>query len=83
MIQINQRQLPGKYKVWRYQFRVYRRVMWPLKMYEISSSTTSKMDGKANSFIWNWLGLLQFLSETGLFGKNTLQLEKTRLALKL
>ncbi len=68
--------------------------MWPLKMSEIPSSTASKMDGKANAFIRKWLGLPRCLSETGLFGKNTLQLplqsislgykqEKTRLVLEL
>lgn len=45
---IDQSQLPEKYKVWCYQFTLYRRVMWRLKMSEISSSTANKMDGKAN-----------------------------------
>ena len=58
------------------------------------SFTASKMDGKANSLIRKWLGLPRCLSETGLLGKNTLQLpwqsisleymqEKTRLVLEL
>ena len=49
---------------------------------------------KANSFIRKWLGLPRCFSETGLFGRNTLQLplqsislgykqEKTRLILEL
>ncbi|KAI4884285.1 hypothetical protein NFI96_019991 [Prochilodus magdalenae] len=61
-------------------------------MSEIPSSTRSKMDGKANSFIQKWLGLPRCLSETGLFGRNILKLplqsislgykqEKTRLVL--
>ena len=80
--------------MWIYQFTLYRRIMWPLKMSEIPSSTTTKMDGKANSFIRKWLGLPRCFSDTGLFGKNTLQLplqsislgykqEKTRLLLEL
>ncbi|CAJ1057939.1 hypothetical protein F2P79_020824%2C partial [Xyrichtys novacula] len=94
LAKIDRSQLPGKFKVWCYQFTLYRRVMWPLKMSEIPSSTASKMDGKANSFIRKWLGLPRCLSETGLFGRNTLQLplqsislgymqEKTRLVLEL
>ena len=94
LAKIDQSQLPGKYKVWIYQFTLYRRIMWPLKMSEIPSSTTTKMDGKANSFIRKWLGLPRCFSDTGLFGKNTLQLplqsislgykqEKTRLLLEL
>lgn len=57
LAKINQSQLPGKYKVWCYQFTLYRRVICPLKMSEIPSSTASKMDGKANTFIQKWLGL--------------------------
>ncbi len=94
LAKFDQSQLPGKYKVWCYQFTLYMRVMWPLKMSEIPSSTASKMDGKANTFIRKWLGLPRCLSETSLFGRNTLQLslqsislgykqEKTRLVLEL
>ncbi|KAK0150712.1 hypothetical protein N1851_004673 [Merluccius polli] len=72
LAKIDQSQLPGKYKVWCYQFTLYRRVMWPLKVSDIPSSTASKMDGKANSFIRKWLGLPRCLSETGLFGRDTL-----------
>ncbi|CAM4624187.1 unnamed protein product [Leuciscus chuanchicus] len=74
LAKIDLSQLPGKYKEWCNQFTLYMRVMWPLKMSEIPSSTTSKMDGKANEFIRKWLGLPRCLSETGLLRMNTLQL---------
>ncbi|XP_039516167.1 receptor-type tyrosine-protein phosphatase beta-like [Pimephales promelas] len=74
LARINQSQLPGKYKVWSYQFILYPRVMWPLKMSEVPSSVANKMDELANSFIRKWLGLPRCLSEVGLFGRNTLQL---------
>ena len=74
LARINQSQLPDKYKVWCYQFILYQKVMWPLKMSEIPSSVVSKMDGLANSFIRKWLGLPRCLSDVGLFGRNTLQL---------
>ena len=94
LAKIVQSQLPGEYKVWCHQFTLYRRVMCPLKISELPSSTVSKMDGKANAFIRKWLGPQRCLSETGLFGKNALQLplqsislgymqEKTRLVLEL
>lgn len=38
LAKIDQSQLLGKYKVWCYQFTLYRRVMWPLKMSYIPSS---------------------------------------------
>ncbi len=90
LARINQSQLPGKYKVWSYQFILYPRVMWPLKMSEVPSSVADKLDGLANSFIRKWLGL----PDVGLFGRNTLQLplrsiglgykqEKARMVLEL
>ncbi|KAJ8393505.1 hypothetical protein AAFF_G00059780 [Aldrovandia affinis] len=41
LARIDRSQLPGKYKVWCYQFTLYQRVMWPLKMCQIPSSTAS------------------------------------------
>ncbi len=90
LARINQSQLPGKYKVWSYQFILYPRVMWPLKMSEVPSSVADKLDALANSFIRKWLGL----PDVGLFGRNTLQLplrsiglgykqEKARMVLEL
>lgn len=87
---IDNSQLPGKLKLWCYQFTLFQRVMLSLKVAEIPSSLASKMD----SFIRKWLGLPHCFSDTGLFGKNMLQLplksislgyrqEKTRLVLKL
>ncbi|KAJ8398944.1 hypothetical protein AAFF_G00416110 [Aldrovandia affinis] len=54
---IDSSQLPGKHKVWCYHFTLYPRVMWPLKLCEVTSSAVSRMEAKANSFIRKWLGL--------------------------
>ncbi|KAL2095427.1 hypothetical protein ACEWY4_010146 [Coilia grayii] len=94
LAKISESQLPGKYKVWSYQFILYPRVMWPLKMCTVPSSVADKMDRLANSFIKKWLGLPRYLSDVGLFGRNMLQLplrsisqgyrqEKARLVLEL
>uniref|UniRef100_A0A3B1JJ67 Reverse transcriptase domain-containing protein n=1 Tax=Astyanax mexicanus TaxID=7994 RepID=A0A3B1JJ67_ASTMX len=94
LIKINSSQLPGKLKVWCYQFTLFQRVMWPLKVCEVPSSVSSKMDGIANSYMRKWLGLPRCFSDAGLFGKNMLQLplksinlgykqEKTRLVLEV
>lgn len=80
--------LPSGQKTWCYQFTLYRRLS------KVPSFTVRKMDGKVNSFIRKQLGLPRCLSESGLFGKNALQLplqplslgymqEKTRLVLEL
>lgn len=71
---IDQCQLPGKRKAWCYHTILFQRIMWPLKLCEIPMSMVNKLDGKTNSFIRKWLGLSRCLSETGLFGRNMLQL---------
>ena len=91
---IDTSQLPGKYKVWCYHFTLYPRVMWPLKLCEVTSSAVTRMETKANAFIRKWLGLPKCFSATGLYGWNALQLplksitlgyrqEKARLVMEL
>lgn len=72
--EINQNYVPGKFKVWSYQHTLYRRVMWPLKMSDITASVVLRMDAKARSLICKWLGLQRCLSNVAQFGKNTLAL---------
>jgi hypothetical protein len=71
---IDQSPLPGKFKVWCYQFTLFHRLMWPLKLCDILSSAVLKMDAKANNYIRKWLGLPRCLSRAALFGRNTLRL---------
>lgn len=71
---IDSSRLPRKYKVWCYHFILFLRVMWPLKLCEVTSSPVSRMDAKANSFICRWLGLPQCFSAAGLYRWNLLQL---------
>ncbi len=54
---IDSSQLPGKLKVWCYQFTLFQRVMWPLKVSKIPSSLASRMDTISNTYIRKWLGL--------------------------
>ena len=74
LVKIDESHLPGKFKTWCYQFTLYHRLMWPLKLSEISASTVQRMDQKANNYIRKWLGLPRCLSNVALFGRNTLQL---------
>lgn len=71
---IDRNYLPSKYKVWCHQFTLYPRLMWPLKMCEITVATVKKLDAKASNFIRKWLGLPRCLSDAALFGRNALQL---------
>lgn len=75
---IDQRPLPGKFKVWCYQFTLLHHLMLPLKLCDIPSSAVLKMDAKANNYIRNWLGLPRCLSSAALFGRNTLRLAGSR-----
>lgn len=54
---IDASQLPRKYKVWCYRFTLYRRVMWPLKLCELTSSAVARTEARANAFILKWLVL--------------------------
>lgn len=76
------------------KFTLYQRLMWPLKMCEITATTVAKLDAKHNNYIRKRLGLPRYLSNAALFGRNALQLplksislgytlEKTRLILEL
>ncbi|KAJ8334019.1 hypothetical protein SKAU_G00413380 [Synaphobranchus kaupii] len=71
---LDQSHLPGNLVIWCYQFTLYQRLMWPLKLSEIASTAVLKMDSKANNYIRKWLGLPRCLSNVALFGRNTLQL---------
>lgn len=94
LAKIDTSQLPGKYKVWCYNFTSYPRIMWPLKLCEVASSAVSRMDAKANAFVRKWLGLPRCFSAVGLCGWNSLhlplksitlgyRLEKARLVMEL
>lgn len=48
--------------------------MWPLKLCEVTSSAVSRMEGKANSFIRKWSGLLQCFLAATLYRWNSLHL---------
>ncbi len=78
---IDQSLLPGKLKVWCYQFTLYHRLMWPLKLCDITSSVVQKMDSKANNYIGKWLGLPRCLSNAALFRSDTLRLPMKSISL--
>ena len=45
---------------------LYQRIMWPMKLCEVTSLADSKIDAKTNSSICKWLGLPLSSSATGL-----------------
>ena len=53
---IDQCGLLGKYKVWYLQFMLIPKLLWPLLIYDISTSTVEAMEAKINKYTRKWLG---------------------------
>ncbi|MGH0170606.1 UNVERIFIED_CONTAM: hypothetical protein FKN15_059684 [Acipenser sinensis] len=66
--------LPGKLKLWCFQFGLLPRLLWPLTVYEVSLTTVEKLEALISSYIRKWLGVPRCLSRVGLYGKGILQL---------
>jgi len=49
--------LPGKHKVWCYQFGLVPRVLWQLAIYDFSLSPVERMERKVSAYIRRWLGV--------------------------
>jgi hypothetical protein len=46
---INSSDLPGKFKLWIYQFGILQRLQWPMLVYNMTSSTAEKLDRQADT----------------------------------
>ncbi|RXN25999.1 hypothetical protein ROHU_005724 [Labeo rohita] len=55
--QMNNTGLPGKLKLWCYQFGLLPRLLWPLTMYEVSLSHVNQLERLVNTQVRKWLGL--------------------------
>ena len=51
--------LPGKFKVWLYQFVLLPRLLWPLSIYEIGLLAVQPLEGNIGGIVRQWLGHLQ------------------------
>ena len=49
--------LPGKHKVWCLPHMLIPMLLWPLLIYEISTTAVEAMDAKINKFTRKWLGV--------------------------
>jgi len=52
---INSCALPGKLKLWCFQFDLLPRLLWPLTVYEVSLATVDKLEASISSYIRKWL----------------------------
>jgi hypothetical protein len=73
--QIDQTGLPGKFKTWLYQHGLLPRLLWPLMLYEITSTAVEGLERTINRHLRRWLGVPPSFSSIGLYGRsNQLQL---------
>jgi hypothetical protein len=73
--QIDQTKLPGKYKLWLYQNGLLPRLIWPLTVYQITTTTVEGLERTINRFLRRWLGVPPSFTSIGLYGhSNKLQL---------
>ena len=70
--------LPGKFKAWLYQHGLLPRLLWPLMLYEIATSTVEGFYRLINRHLRRWLGVPPNFTSIGLYDRtNQLKLPMT------
>ncbi len=73
--QIDKSALPGKFKAWLFQNALLPRLMWPLMLYEIPTSSVECLERTISRHLRRWLGVPPSFTSIGLYGRsNQLQL---------
>ena len=72
--QINKTALPGKLKLWCFQFGLLPRLMWPMSIYEVTLSHVKRLERLVNGQVRKWLGLPRCLTSIGLYSNGALSL---------
>ena len=60
--------LPCKFKAWLYQHGLLPRLVWPLMLYEIVTSTVEGFERVINRYLRRWLGVPPSFTSIGLYG---------------
>ncbi|KAL3991385.1 ubiquilin-like protein [Sarotherodon galilaeus] len=71
---INNTALPGKLKLWCFQFGLLPRLLWPLTIYKISLNHANRLERLVSSYVKKWLELPKCLSSVGLYSNGILSL---------
>ena len=61
--------LPGRFKVWCYQFVLLPKLMWPLLVYDVPLTTAEKMEQAASRYLRKWLGVPPSFTNIGLYSR--------------
>lgn len=59
-----------KFKAWLYQQALLPRLIWPLMLYEVPSTTVEALERITSRHLRKWLGVPPSFSSIGLYGKN-------------
>ena len=59
--------LQGKLKVWCLQFMLIPKLLWPLLVYEICSTTVEAIEAKITKFTRRWLGIPPGLTDVAMY----------------
>ncbi len=73
MERIKKTLLPGKLKLWCFQFGILPRLLWPLTVYEIPVTKVEKLERLISIQLKQWLGIPRCLSSVGLYGHGKLK----------
>ena len=59
--------LPGKLKVWCYQFGIVPRLNWPFALYDFPLTVVERMERTASKYLRKWLGVPRSFSSVNLY----------------
>lgn len=75
LIRVDKSGLPGRFKAWIYQHAILPKILWPLSIYEFTTSHIEQLEKRINMRLRRWLGLPKSLTSAALYGNtNALQL---------
>ncbi|GFN82187.1 reverse transcriptase [Plakobranchus ocellatus] len=67
LLAINKCGLQGKFKIWYLHFMLIPKLLWPLLVYDICSSTVEAIEAKINKYTRKWLGVPPGLSDVAMY----------------
>ncbi|GFO24573.1 reverse transcriptase [Plakobranchus ocellatus] len=67
LLAINKCGLQGKFKIWCLQFMLIPKLLWPLLVYDICSTTVEAIEAKINKHTRKWLGIPPGLSDVAMY----------------
>ncbi|GFN82313.1 reverse transcriptase [Plakobranchus ocellatus] len=67
LLAINKCGLQGKFNVWYLQFMLIPKLLWPLLVYDICSTSVEAIEAKINKYTRKWLGVPPGFSDVAMY----------------